>query len=77
MVSQTEYGQEFNYVFTPNSATEVTSTGIIILDPLDFGADDGDYGEYMTSDFAWPIVGVPTYSATPPVAGAELAAADA
>lgn len=83
MLSQNNYGQEVSFVFTPNSAAEVTASGKLILDPLDFGADDGDYGEYMTSDFAWPIVDKPTYSATAPAGVAteneqpELVPADA
>ena len=75
MLSQTAYGTEVDFVFTPNNTAQVTASGTLILDPLDFGADDGDYGEYMTSDFAWPIVNVPVYSPTVPVddGGAELA----
>jgi len=72
MLSQTEYGTSVAFVFTPNSTTAVTATGNLIIDPLDFGADE--YGADMTSDFAWAIDGEVTYAPTPPVAADEAAA---
>lgn len=75
ILSQTEYGSEQPFVFTPNDTVgELTATGRLIIDPLDFGGDDGTYGETMTSDFTWAIVGVPSFA---PVPAAPLAADDA
>ena len=72
MLSQTDYGTQQPFIFTPNTAGQVTATGILVLDPLDFGdGDDDAFGSPMTSDFEFALVGEPTYSPTIPV-GAEL-----
>jgi hypothetical protein len=77
MLSATAYGTEQAFVFTPNTVGQVTATGTLVLDPLDFGnGDDDAFGEAMTSDFAFSLVGEPTYSPTIPVAGAAVAADD-
>jgi len=69
MLSATAYGTELPFVFTPNTVGQVTATGILVLDPLDFGnGDDDAYGSPMTSDFEFSLVGPPTYSPTIPVA---------
>jgi hypothetical protein len=74
ILSQTEYGSEQPFVFTPNdTAAELTATGVLIIDPLDFGGDTGTYGETMTSDFTWAVVGVPVFT---PVAAADALADD-
>lgn len=64
-LSQSSKGTEQAFTFTPNTASGVVATGTIVLDPLDFGADDGDYGVTMTSDFSWSIVGDVTYTPKP------------
>jgi hypothetical protein len=69
-LSQTAPGTEQDFTFTPNTADGTSATGTLIIDPLDFGADA--YGDDMTSDFEFSIVGAPTY-----VYGTGGAAADA
>ena len=66
LLSQTSKGTEQAFTFTPNSAAGLTATGTLIIDPLDFGADDGDYGSTMTSDFSWSIVGDVAYAPVVP-----------
>ena len=58
-LSQDAAGTEQPFTFTPNSEAETTATGTVVIDPLDFGADE--YGDDMTSDFEWTIVGKPAY----------------
>ena len=69
MLTQTAYGTDVKFVFTPNDVAAVTATGTVTLVPMTFGADA--YGDDLTSDIAWPLVGEPTYSPTAPVADAE------
>lgn len=65
-LSQSNPGEEFDFVFTPNNeftapaTAGTTATGTLIIDPLDFGGDT--MGETMTSDFEFAIVGVPVYA---------------
>jgi hypothetical protein len=66
LMSQTMKGQEVDFTFTPNAADGMVASGRVVLDPLDFGADDGDYGKYMTSDFSWSVVGDVTYTPAAP-----------
>jgi hypothetical protein len=68
-LSQSAAGQEQPFTFTPNTEAGTSAAGTLILDPLDFGADE--YGADLTSDFAFTIVGTPTY--TYPAAGDALA----
>jgi hypothetical protein len=71
MLSSTAYGTELPFVFTPNTVGQVTATGVLVLDPLDFGnSEDDAYGSAMTSDFEFSLVGEPTYSPTIPVGDA-------
>lgn len=64
-LSQTAPGTELEFTFTPNSeavdpAIGTTATGILVIDPLDFGGDT--MGEWMASDFEFAITGVPAYA---------------
>lgn len=65
-LSQTHPGDQYDFTYTPNDeftapATAATSaTGVLVLDPLDFGGDT--MGEYMSSDFSFTIVGQPEYA---------------
>jgi len=59
-LSNVAKGTELPFTFTPNSADGTTATGTLIIDPLDFGADE--YGEDLNSDFEWSLVGEPTYT---------------
>ena len=53
-------GTEQAFTFTPNTADGTAATGTLVLDPLDFGADA--YGDTLTSDFEFAIVGNVTYT---------------
>lgn len=63
-LSQTAYGTEVPFTFTPNNTVNATASGVIIIDPLDFGADA--FGDDLTSDFTWALVDKPTYVFTAP-----------
>ena len=65
-LSQAEPGSQQPFVFTPNTAATTSAAGTLVIDPLDFGADEA--GADLTSDFEFTIVGRPTY--TYPGAGA-------
>jgi hypothetical protein len=58
-------------VFTPNTATGTSAAGELVIDPLDFGADES--GADLTSDFEFTIVGKPTYTYGGVMADDELA----
>lgn len=59
-LSQSQPGSEQPFTFTPDTAAGTTATGTLILDPLDFGADE--YGDPLDSDFEFTIVGAPAYT---------------
>jgi hypothetical protein len=59
-LSQEAKGTQQDFVFTPDSALGTTATGALVIDPLDFGADD--MGANLVSDFEWAIVGEPVYA---------------
>lgn len=73
-LSQLQYGTEQDFTFTPNSASETTATGTLIIDPMDFGADE--YGADLASDITWALVDKPTYTWGGVVEDAAAAAAD-
>jgi hypothetical protein len=56
-LSWAEKGSQQPFTFTPSTELGTTATGILIVDPLRFGADE--YGSDLTSDFTWDIVGTP------------------
>lgn len=58
-LSQTQKGKQLDFTFTPNTEAGTTATGVLIVDPLDFGGDES--GQPMTSDFEFALVGEPTY----------------
>lgn len=68
-LSQLEPGSQQPFTFTPSTPGETSAAGTLVVDPLDFGADE--YGDDMTSDLEFTIVGAPTY--TFPVAEASTA----
>jgi hypothetical protein len=70
-LSQSAPGSQQNFTFTPSSAAGTTATGTLVIDPLDFGADEA--GADLTSDFEFTIVGTPVYTYG---AGLPLAADD-
>ncbi len=53
-------GTQQPFTFTPNTAAGTTATGTLIVDPLDFGADN--YGDPLDSDFEFAVIGKPTYA---------------
>jgi hypothetical protein len=59
-LSQSAPGSVQAFVFTPNTATGTSAAGELVIDPLDFGADES--GADLTSDFEFTIVGKPTYT---------------
>jgi hypothetical protein len=59
-LSQSAPGSQQPFTFTPNTEAGTTATGTLVIDPLDFGADE--YGDDMTSDFEFALVGKPTYT---------------
>lgn len=59
-LSQLNPGSEQDYEFVPNTVGGTSAKGVLILDPLDFGADE--YGEIMNSDVTWTLKGAPTYT---------------
>jgi hypothetical protein len=64
-LSQAQPGTQQGFTFTPNTATGTSASGVLTIDPLDFGADEA--GADLTSDFEFTIVGKPTYTyAAPP-----------
>lgn len=58
-LSQLQPGSEQDFKFTPNTAGGVYASGVIIVDPLDFGGEE--YGEIMNSDATWSLQGAPEY----------------
>lgn len=64
-LSQSAPGSQQPFEFTPSTAAGTTASGTLIIDPLDFGADE--MGADLASDFEWALVGQPTYEyGTPP-----------
>lgn len=71
-LSQTAAGTEIPFEFTPDTAAATSAAGTLVIDPLDFGADE--MGADLTSDFEWSIVGKPTYTWGVPAVPLEAAA---
>ena len=74
-LSQSAAGTEQAFTFTPSTEAGTSATGILVIDPMDFGTTD-EYGSDLTSDIAWSIVGKPeyTYGTVTPPADAVTAA---
>jgi len=60
-LSQLAKGTEVDFTFTPNLDAGTIATGVLVIDPLDFGSA-GEYGDIMASDFEWTLSGEPEYS---------------
>lgn len=73
-LSQEAPGSEQDFVFTPNTAMGTAAAGTLVIDPLDFGADE--MGEPLTSDIEFTIVGAPTYTYPAPGAVSDDDEAD-
>lgn len=68
-------GEQQPFTFVPSTADGMGASGTLILDPLDFGADN--YGDDMTSDFSFSIVGKPVYAAVVVPPGFDARSEDA
>jgi len=69
-LTQSAPGSSQSFIFTPNTDIGTTATGTLVIDPLDFGADN--MGDPVQSDFSFTIVDAPTYAyGTPLAAGTE------
>lgn len=62
-LSWSDKGAVVPFSYTPNSELGTKVTGNLILSPLSFGASA--YGDDLTSDFTWSIVGDPTLTFAP------------
>lgn len=62
--SQEHAGEQIEFEFVPNTAAGTSATGTLVLDPLDFGADE--YGQPLDSDFELTIIGKPTFTVGTP-----------
>ena len=58
--SQDHAGEQIPFEFVPNTAAGTSAEGTLVIDPLDFGADD--YGDPLDSDFEFTIIGKPTFT---------------
>jgi hypothetical protein len=58
--SQDHAGETVEFEFVPNTAAGTAATGTLVIDPLDFGADE--FGAPMDSDFEFSVVGKPEFS---------------
>jgi len=59
-LSQSAKGTQQDFEFVPSTALATSATGKLVIDPLDFGADE--MGADLTSDFEWGIVGEVDYA---------------
>lgn len=59
-LTQSQAGAQVDYEFTPSTAMGTKAVGKLVLDPLDFGADE--YGAALASDFEFSCTGKPTYT---------------
>jgi len=59
-LSQSAPGTEQDFTFEPSTDAGTVATGVLVIDPLDFGGDES--GAAMTSDFEFALVGAPTYT---------------
>lgn len=64
-LSQLAPGTQQPFEFTPNTADTTSASGTLVIDPLDFGADE--FGDDMTSDIEFSLVGPPVYTFPPVV----------
>ena len=61
--SQDHAGEQIEFEFIPNTAAGTAATGTLVLDPLEFGADE--YGEALDSDFELTVIGKPVFTYAP------------
>lgn len=59
----THKGEQFPFVFIPNTESAKQVKGTVTIDPLDVGGDE--VKKNMSVDFEWDCVGEPTFEAVP------------
>jgi hypothetical protein len=59
-LSWAEPGSQQPFTFTPSTDAGTSAAGTLIIDPLDFGADE--YGAPLSSDFDFKLSGDVTYT---------------
>jgi hypothetical protein len=64
-LSVTSPGSQQEFTYTPNTDAGTSGEGTLVIDPLPLGGDET--GTTMAADFEWAVVGVPTFTITPPV----------
>lgn len=57
--SQDHAGEQTPFTFVPNTVAGTSCAGTLVIDPLEFGADE--YGQPLDSDFELTIIGKPTF----------------
>jgi hypothetical protein len=70
--SHAHAGEVVDFEFVPNTASGTSAAGTLIIDPLDFGADE--YGAPLDSDFEFSIIDQPTFTYPAALAAAGAAA---
>jgi len=55
-------GETAEFEFVPATTATTGATGSVVVDPLPFGTSDGAFGDVLTSDFEWSMVGDPTFT---------------
>jgi hypothetical protein len=58
--SQLNAGKTIEFEFVPNTAAQTAAAGSLVMDPLEFGADE--FGAPLDSDFELTIIGQPTFT---------------
>jgi hypothetical protein len=57
----TNAGKAVVFEFVPQTgATAHKVAGNVVIDPMAIGTSDGEFGDVMTADVEWSIVGTPT-----------------
>jgi len=69
-LSQSAKGTQQSFTFTPNTDAGTVATGVLVIDPLDFGGDES--GQPMTSDFEFSLVGDPQFTYAPATLSAPV-----
>jgi hypothetical protein len=58
--SQEHAGEQIEFEFVPNTAAATSAAGMLVIDPLDFGADE--FGSPLDSDIEFTIIGKPVFT---------------
>ena len=56
----TNAGKSVPFEYVPQTgATTFKASGNVVIDPMSIGTSDGEFGDVMTADVEWSIVGTP------------------